>query len=309
MKLFRSLSAIVATLGVFLALPTVAHAASTPSPSCVVSLSPSATETLFAIGAGSQVKAVDQDANFPTTGLPNLRVDAFNPSTEALASICPTSKAHPSATPDLVVISYDANSIKEGLTALGVKVVEQDAPNTLADALGEIRALGQLTGHVAAANALASKIQGQIATDVKSISTMKKAHPLKNLSVYYELDPTYYSLTSDTFVGSLLKSLGVTNVADAAASPTDYGYPQLTAEYLIGASPKLILLADTKCCAINATVVKGRAGWSTMASVRSGHLVGLDDDVASRWGPRLSLLMNQLTAAVKATELDPKAWK
>jgi iron complex transport system substrate-binding protein len=127
--------------------------------------------------------------------------------------------------------------------------------------------------------------------------------------VYYELDPTYYSLTSDTFVGSLLKSLGVDNIADAKNTSADAGYPQLSAEYIVGANPKLIFLADTVCCHANQATVAKRTGFSSVSAVIHHHVVGLNDDIASRWGPRLGILMNQLTAGVKAALADTALWK
>ena len=307
--MFKSLR-LVLVLGLATVAWPVAQTAATAAPhrggppQCVVSLSPAATETLYAIGAGSQVKAVDKDSNFPTTGLPTRRINALNPSVESVIGICPHTRSHPSTKPDLVIISFDANTIKEKLTALGVKVVEQDAPSNVANALYQIRQLGGLTGHVARANALAVSLKRTIARDVASVP----AHPGKVVNVYYELDPTYYSLTSSTFVGSLLKSLGVVNIADPQSTSADAGYPQLSAEYIIGANPQLIFLADTKCCAANPTTVAARPGFSSVSAVVNGHVVGLDDDVASRWGPRLGLLMNQLTAAVKAVLADPRLW-
>src|SRR6202142_1592945 len=119
--MFRSLRLALALFLSALALPLlsadVAHAP--PKPGCVVSLSPTATETLFAIGAGPQVQAVDKDSDFPTSGLPTKRIDSLNPSVEAVIGICKTSSQPPSAKPDLVVISYDANQIKEKLAAVG----------------------------------------------------------------------------------------------------------------------------------------------------------------------------------------------
>jgi iron complex transport system substrate-binding protein len=127
--------------------------------------------------------------------------------------------------------------------------------------------------------------------------------------VYYELDPTFYSLTSGTFVGSLMKALGVVNIADADATTADAGYPQLSAEYIVSANPKLIFLADTLCCKITPAAVAKRPGFSKVSAVLDGHVVNLNDDVASRWGPRLVLLMNQITAAVKKALVDPRLWK
>ena len=290
-----------------LAIPLLgvsAASSATATPACVVSLSPTATETLFAIGAGAQVQAVDSDSNYPTHGLPTKRINALNPSVESVLGICRSVRGA-STKPGLVIISYDANSIKEKLTALGVRVVSQDAPTSLAGALDQIRQLGSLTGHVASADALAASMARAIAADVTSVP----AHPTKKLRVYYELDPTYYSLTSSTFVGALMKSLGVINIADAHATSADAGYPQLSAEYITSANPQLIFLADTLCCKITPAKVRARAGFATVSAVVNGHVVNLSDDVASRWGPRLTLLMRQITAAVKSTLADPRVWK
>ena len=213
--MFTSLRfALALSLGaVAIPLLSAPSANASSAPSCVVSLSPTATETLFAIGAGPQVQAVDTDSNYPTHGLPVKRINALNPSVESVLGICKSS--HGSSTkPNLVVISYDANSIKEKLSTLGVRVLEQFAPTSVAGALAQIRQLGMLTGHLGAADKLAASLSHTITTDAQSVP----AHPNKKLTVYYELDPTYYSLTSTTFVGSLMKSLGVVNIADAAAT-------------------------------------------------------------------------------------------
>ena len=304
--MFKTLRFVLALMLGALALPlfsdSFAGASSAPSPQCVVSLSPTATETLFAIGAGSQVQAVDTDSDYPTTGLPTKRINALNPSVEAILSICKSTSSHPSTKPDLVVISYDANSIQQKLTGLGVKVVFQDAATSVGNALGQIRQLGRLTGHVAKANALASSLRATITADMKSIPP----HPTKKITVYYEVAThPYYSLTSQTFVGSLMKSLGLVNIADADSTTADAGYPQLSAEYIISANPKLIFLDDSQA---PANVAK-RPGFSKMSAVENNNVIALNEDIASRWGPRLGLLMNQLTAVVESTLNEPKLWK
>src|SRR5450759_637087 len=108
--MFKPLRFVVALFVSALAFPLLSAslgAASVSTPHCVVSLSPTATETLFAIGAGHQVQAVDQDANFPTKGLPKKRINALNPSVESVIGICAKSTSHTSTKPDLVIISYD----------------------------------------------------------------------------------------------------------------------------------------------------------------------------------------------------------
>jgi iron complex transport system substrate-binding protein len=305
--MFKSLRLVLALFLSALALPLIVSsgAGAATKPSCVVSLSPTATETLYAIGAGKEVQAVDTDSDYPTTGLPKKRINGLNPSIEAIIGICKTSSAHPSTEPDLVIISFDANDIKEKLTALKVKVVEQDPPSNVAGALEQIDQLGALTGHVKSADALAASIKKTINADIASVPK----HPGKSLTGYYELDTTYYSLTSSTFVGSLLKALGVANIADAKNTTADAGYPQLSAEYIVSANPKMIFLADTISGKASASTVAKRPGFSKVAAVHDHEVIGLNDDIASRWGPRLSLLMNQLTAAVKGALKNPKLWK
>jgi iron complex transport system substrate-binding protein len=305
--MFKSLRLALALFLSASALPFIisSGAGAATKPSCVVSLSPTATETLFAIGAARQVQAVDKDSDYPTVGLPKKRIDALNPSVEAVIGICKSTAVHPSTKPDLVIISFDANDIKEKLAAVGVKVIEQEPPSNVAGAVAQIEQLGALTGHVKRADTLAASINATIKADIASVPK----HPGKTLTTYYELSTDYYSLTSSTFVGSLLKSLGVVNIADAKNTTADAGYPQLSAEYIVSADPKMIFLADTICCKASAVTVAKRPGFSDVAAVKDGEVIGLNDDVASRWGPRLSLLMNQLTVAVKGALANPKLWQ
>ena len=268
--MFKSIRLVLSLSLSVAALPLLSSAANAASAAqCVVSLSPTATETLYAIGAGRQVQAVDKDSDYPAKGLPTKRIDSLNPSVEAVIGICKTTSAHPSAKPDLVIISYDANQIKEKLTAAGGKVVEQDPPSNMAGALAQIRQLGTLTGHVTKANALATSIKTTIASDIASVPT----HKGKTLTAYYELDPTFYSLTSSTFVGSLLKSLGVVNIADAENTTADPGYPQLSNEYIVSANPKIIFLADTLCCKASQSTLAKRPGFSKIAAVADHEVI------------------------------------
>jgi iron complex transport system substrate-binding protein len=305
--MFKSLRLTLALSLGLVALPLIGATSvgASSAPTCVVSLSPAATETLYAIGAGPQVQAVDTDSNYPTSGLPTKRINALNPSLESIVGLCKTSASHPSAKPDLVIISYNANDIQQKLTGLGIKVVLQGAPSTLGGAYQEINQLGHLTGHVRKAASIVASLKTTIAKDVASVP----AHPKKVVTVYYELDPTYYSLASNTFVGSMLKSLGVVNIANAKSTSADAGYPQLSAEYVVSANPKLIFLADTLCCHVNQAVVAKRSGFANVSAVAHHHVVGLSDDIASRWGPRLGILMNDLTAGVKSVLADAALWK
>lgn len=248
-------------------------------PERIVSLSPTGTEVLFAIGAGPQVVAVDDQSTFPEQA-PRSELSGFKPNAEAIAG----------KRPDLVVVSDDLDKIIDQLTKLRIPVLFAPAAKVLDDSYRQIEQLGALTGHATEATALVTRMRGDIDTIVKGMPA--RSAPL---SYYYELDPTLYSLTSNTFVGSLLKPLGLTNVADAGATQD---YPQLSPEALVKADPDLIFLADSKCCKQSAATVKARTGWAAISAVRSGQIVALDDDIASRWGPRVVELVRSVADAV-----------
>jgi len=271
----------------------------TQSPSCIVSLSPTATATLYAIGAGSQVGAVDADSTYPAQAQVLALKDKINPlspSAEAIGSICP-GKTKPS----LVVISYNANSIQQKLKALGVNVVVQSAPSTLDGAYAQINELGQLSGHSSEAAKLTSSIKKSISAAIASIP----AHPSKKLTVFYEVGvKPYYSLTSQTFVGSLLKSLGTVNIADEVATSADAGYPSLSAEYILSSNPKLIFTADGQ----TKSQVSARTGFTKVSAAANGAVASLNPNVASEWGPQLPELMKSLASAVRAALNNKMLW-
>ena len=117
---------------------------------------------------------------------------------------------------------------------------------------------------------------------------------------YYELEPSYYSVTSSTFIGKVLGLLGLHDIADSAPSvASSGGYPQLSAEFIVQSNPDWVFLADTICCGQSAHTVALRPGWSTMKAVRTGQVVGLDDDIASRWGPRIVDLLQTVETAMR----------
>ncbi|HUQ40782.1 MAG TPA: ABC transporter substrate-binding protein [Acidimicrobiales bacterium] len=250
-------------------------------PTHIVSLAPAVTEMLFAIDAGEQVTAVDDQSNYPD-GVPTTKLSGFEPNLEAIVG----------AKPDLVVISNDPGSLASGLGAAKIPVLLMPAATTIDDTYGEIAQLGQATGHVAEAEALVDKMR----TDIDRI-TRTVGSKGKGLTYYHELDNTYYSVTSKTFLGALYGALGLENIADEAGKGSEY--PQLSAEFIVKSDPDLIFLADTKCCKQSAATVKARPGFSELTAVKNGNVVELDDDVASRWGPRVVDLLEDVAAAVE----------
>lgn len=240
-------------------------------PMRIVSLSPSATEMLYAIGAGAQVVAVDDYSNYPAEAAAlGTMLSGFEPNVEAIAGF----------TPDLVVIAYDPSNLVEQLNALSIPVFIASAAVSIDNVYEQIEQLGVLTGHAAESLQLSSQLQTDIEAAVAGITL-----PAEPLSYYHELDNTLFSVTSNTFIGQVYALFGLRNIADNVEAGNDY--PQLSAEVIVSADPDLIFLADTKCCNETAETVAARDGWGLLKAVTNNHIVELDDDVASRWGPRV----------------------
>jgi iron complex transport system substrate-binding protein len=126
------------------------------------------------------------------------------------------------------------------------------------------------------------------------------------LTYYHEVDDTLYTVTSQTFIGEIYALAGLENVADPAdPDGAAGGYPQLSAEFLVDADPDLIFLADTVCCGQTAQTVAARPGWDALSAVQAGRIIELDDDIASRWGPRVVDFLETIVAAVAEVEAVP----
>ena len=237
----------------------------------IISLSPTITEDLFKIGAGTQVVAVDQDSNYPA-GAPQTSLSGYTPNVEAIAGY------HP----DLVLISYNPQGFAGQLRKLGIRVVMEPAAADLSQAYAEIDRLGRLTGHETGAASVVRWMERRMAQIVASVPPLRR-----HLRVYHELDQTYYSATAHTFIGSIYRLFGFTNIADGPGQTAHTQYPQLNNEYIVAANPQIIVLADTKCCGQTDATVAARPGWSGISAVKRDRVVGVSDDIASRWGPRV----------------------
>ena len=115
--------------------------------------------------------------------------------------------------------------------------------------------------------------------------------------MYHELTPTSTRRRRRRSSGKVYAALGLRNIADAADS-VGTGYPQLSAEYVVSASPDVIVLADTVCCGQKASTVASRPGWDRISAVRTGSIVRIDDSIASRWGPRLVNFFRAMSSAL-----------
>lgn len=252
-------------------------------PDSIVSLSSTATEMLFAIGAGPQVVAVDDQSNYPPEA-PMTDLSGFTPNVEAILS----------HEPDLVVIGYDPGELVAALAAAKVPVINYSAAITIDDVYRQIEALGVVTGHAEEAMV----VNESIANDLAKIAD--EAPDATGVTYYHELDNALYTATSTTFFGQIYGLFGLENIADAADEDgSAFGYPQLSSEYVVAADPDIIFLADTLYGESTDTVA-ARPGWDALAAVQNGNVVELDSDVASRWGPRIVDFAESVADAIAA---------
>lgn len=247
------------------------------APQRIVSLSPTATEMLFAIGAGQQVVAVDAFSNYPPEA-PLTDLSGFDPNIEAIVGF----------EPDLVVLSNDANDLIAGLTALGIPVLVSSAPFDIEGGYGVIADLGIAAGRV--------DETAVVIADLRiAIDEALAVAPEVSLRVYHELDETYFSASSFGFIGAIYAAMGATNIADDADAE-GFGFPQLTEEYIVEADPELIVITDQ--VTYSPADVSARPGWQDIAAVREGNVVVVEADTASRWGPRLPQFISAVAEAL-----------
>lgn len=260
-------------------------------PTKIISLAPTHTEILFAIGAGAQVVAVDEQSNYPADAAAvKSDLSGFTPNVEAIAGYAP----------DLVVISDDSAGIAAQLEALDIPVWVGPAAVSLDDVYAEIEQLGVLTGHIADAAEVVGNMQSEIATIIADLPDTEEA-----ITYYHELDNTYFSVTSNTFIGEIYALAGLVDIADGVEADNDY--PQLNSEFIISADPQLIFLADTKCCGETPETVAARDGWGDIAAVKNGGVIAMDDDISSRWGPRIVSYLRAVVDAVNTVAAQAPA--
>ena len=257
-------------------------------PSAIISLSPTATEMLYAVGAGDQVLAVDDFSNFPAETADKMPgVSGYDPNVEAIIGLGP----------DLILTDGTNPDFLEALDRAGIAHWEGPAAVTVDDTFAQILELGAATGHAEEAEALVDELTADLDALLERIATLPELET--PLTFYHELDSTYYSVTSETFIGSTYTSLGLRNIADLVEEES-YGYPQLSAEFILDKDPDIIFLACTIYCGETPESVAARPGWDALSAVAAGHVVPLNDDIASRWGPRIIEHMSAVVDSVEA---------
>ena len=237
------------------------------SPKRIISLSPSITEILFEIGSGNQVIAVDNLSNYPNEA-PITDISAYDPNVEAISLL----------NPDLVILSYNIKNLKAALKKIGIETIYLPAPLNFEDILDQIDYLGLQTGNEDKAKKLISKMKNRM----KTLQKLRENETATK--IYHEIDPNYYSPSKFSFIGDIYQKLNYKNVADKA-DISNLGYPKLSPELIISENPDLIVLPgkDNKYV----EKIKLRPGWSYIEAVKKNNFLLTNNDIASRWGPRI----------------------
>lgn len=258
-------------------------------PERIVSLSPTATEVLYAIGAGEHVVAVDKHSNYP----------AGTPIVDGLSGFKSNLEAVVAHDPDLVVVSREDDTFVAGLHTAKIPVLVLPAAKKLDDVYSQIERLGAATGHIADATLRVSEMQSDIESAVKTVpESIKDAH----LSYYHEISSKLYAAADSSFIGQVYALFGMRSIASGAKD-----YPQLTNEAVIDANPDVIFQANQGSEKITPQDLAARPGWNTINAVRTGAIVQLDQDLAARWGTRLPLLIKQVAEQLAALPHDATA--
>ena len=268
-------------------LPDTTEVTIEEQPTSIVSLSPTATEMLFAVGAGDQVVAVDEFSYYPEEA-PVTDLSGFEPNLEAILGY----------SPDLVVTQGGPDDLAAGLDAAGVPTLELPAAAGLDEAYSQIERVGAATGHLLEAVQLTTQMQEDIEAAVASTDGAGEG-----LTYYHELDPSFFSASEDTFIGQVYGLFGMENITESSES-TDL-YPQLSQEFIITADPDVIFVTSGDFSA-SPEEIAARPGWDQVTAVEQDAVVVVDADTASRWGPRVvdftedvaSLLNERQTADV-----------
>jgi iron complex transport system substrate-binding protein len=254
-------------------------------PERVVSLAPSNTEILFAVGAGDQVIGVTQYCNYPSEARDREQIGGFSAKTISVEKIV-------ALEPDLVLAAGEIHQpVIEALDQLNVPVYSLD-PNTLDDVFTGVELVGQLTGHEEEADQVVAEMKDRVESVAERVATVPKED---RLSVYWEVfDEPRMTTGPSTFTGQLIELAGGVNIfADVSEA-----YPQISDEEVIGRNPAVVMGPDTMGDKLTIETVAQRPGWDQVDAVQDGRIYLFDGDMVARSGPRLAQVLEVMAKAL-----------
>ena len=238
----------------------------TQTPQRIVSLLPSLTETVCALGQCQKLVGVDRYSNWPASiaKLPRMG-GGIDPNLESVLA----------AKPDLVLMATSARGA-ERLAALGVSVLVLE-PRSHADVQRVIRIMARALG---VPEAESERVWRSIDAGMNAAAQSLPAHAIGQ-RVYFEVGPTPYGASESSFMGETLQRLGARNILPASLGP----FPKINPEFVVRAQPDLIMVGDTSYADM-----RSRPGWQHLRAMRAQrvcHFTAQESDVLVRAGPRM----------------------
>ncbi len=240
----------------------------------VISLAPSNTEILFAVGAGKQVIAREDFSNFPeeAKSLPSIGGNMGKYNLEEIVKL----------QPDLILASpLTSADVLQSLKTITPSVFVVPNPKDIEGLYANLKTVGILTGHKTEADQLAGKLEERVKAVQEKVAPLSYAP-----KVFYELDATEpskpWTAGEGTFIDMLIGMAGGFNIGNTVEGE----YAQISQEALIVENPDVIVLGDS-AYGTTPESVAARPGWDQINAVKNGKVYGFNDDLASRPGPRM----------------------
>ncbi|CAM4370195.1 hypothetical protein GCM10007362_16520 [Saccharibacillus endophyticus] len=236
------------------------------APAKIVSLAPSETETLFALGLDEQIVGVSDNDDYPDAAKSKPKMGGFELNTEAIVA----------AQPDIVFVAdVTDDATVESLRGLGLSVFKFN-PDTLEDVINDIATYGEITDRQAEAKDVTDKMRADMEKVRTAAASIDEAD---RKTVYLEFSPGW-TVGKGEFMDELISASGAINAAEATT-----GWSEVDAEAVIQADPDVILYSQLS---VDPKTIKDRSGWAAIAAVENDQLFAIDDNLVSRPGPRLS---------------------
>ena len=249
------------------------------TPQRIVSVAPTPTEILFAVGAGGQVVGVDDYSDYPAATANLTKVGSYTLNTEAIVAL----------QPDLIVAGdLVPRAQLEQIASQGIPYV-LFADRTLEDVFKTIRLAGVITGHVDEADQLATELSDR----VDAVKAKTLAPNMTTPKVYVEYYPLW-TYGPGSFGDDMISLAGGTNIAHNASSE----YPEITNEFIIAQDPEIIVYTTGVMSTTTNTSIASRPGWENITAVETDHMYSIDDNLLSRYGPRIVDGFEQLAAII-----------
>lgn len=265
LALLSAVSAQAATAGATVVDDRGTAVALQPVPRRVVSLLPSLTESVCALGQCAALVGVDRYSNYPASVERLARVGGgLDPNIEAIVAL----------KPDLVLVASSAPGI-DRLRALGLRVAALE-PKDYPSAVRVLGTLGQLLG-VDTAPAVVLTMEAETRAAAVLVPAIARGK-----TVYFEVSPGPYAASASSFLGHTLDRLGLKNIVAGSLGP----FPKVNPEFVVQAQPDVIMVGDS-----NADTMPARPGWSSLKALQAKRVCIFDTgqaDILVRPGPRMA---------------------